>query len=400
MTAPTQTAGVIRLRRLHPLQQKIADSRAKRRIVRAGRRGGKTTVAADIAVNAFCDGRRVLYAVPTQEQAERFWFEVKRALQEPIDRGALYKNETMHIVEEPGTERRIRAKTAYDANTLRGDYADVLILDEVQLMKPDAWDKVGAPMLLDNDGDAIFIYTTIRGRHWAKDLYKRAEQDTTGRWAVFHFSSLDNPYLSRTALDEIAQDMTHLSYRMEILAEDIEDDPRALWNREIIQYVTQTPDLARVVVGVDPPGGSTECGIVAAGLGADGNAYVLEDRSLAASPDDWGREVVTAYHRNKADRVLGEANFGGDMVESVIRTVDRNVSYKAVRASRGKAVRAEPVAALYEQGKVFHVGQLPDLEDEMCSWVPGETQQSPNRIDALVWALTELKLIPTGVFVG
>lgn len=395
-----ETAGKIRLRTLHPAQQAIVDSKAKRRIVRAGRRSGKTTVASDIAVTEFCEGRRVLYAVPTQEQAERFWFEVNRALQEPIDQGRLYKNETRHVIEERGTERRIRAKTAFDANTLRGDYADILILDEVQLMKKNAWDEVGAPMLLDNDGDAIFIYTTIRGNHWAKDLYKQAQSDTTGRWAVFHFSSLENPHLSRSALDEIVKDMTNLAYRMEILAEDIEDDPRALWNRELIKYVTQTPTLVRVVVGVDPPGGATECGIVTGGIDADDIVYILEDRSLVASPDDWGTAVVTAYHRNKADRVLGEANFGGDMVESIIRTVDRNVSYKAVHASRGKAVRAEPVTALYEQGKVVHVGQLPDLEDEMCSWVPGETKNSPNRIDALVWVVTDLALHPVGVFVG
>ena len=144
------------------------------------------------------------------------------------------------------------------------------------------------------------------------------------------------------------------------------------------------------MIGVDPPGGVVECGIVAAGLGLDGHAYILEDASLQAPPDRWGAVVVSTYHRHRVDRVLAEANYGGDMVESTIRTVDPTISYKAVSATRGKAVRAEPVAALYEQGKVHHVGQFAVLEDEMCFWVPGTGMASPNRMDALVWVLTEL----------
>jgi len=123
--------------------------------------------------------------------------------------------------------------------------------------------------------------------------------------------------------------------RQELHAEILEDDPRALWNRETIEglRVVEAPELVRVVVGVDPPGGATECGIVAGGIGLDGNAYILDDRSLQASPNTWGREVVTCYHRNQADRVLGEANFGGDMVETIIRTIDPSIAYKAVRLS-------------------------------------------------------------------
>jgi len=174
----------------------------------------------------------------------------------------------------------------------------------------------------------------------------------------------------------------------------LEDDPRALWKRDGIEAlrVVEAPHLVRVVVGVDPPGGATECGIVVAGLGINGHGYVLEDRSIQAGPDVWGAEVATAYHGNSAGRVLGEANFGGDMVEALIRVIDPRIAYKAVHASRGKAVRAEPVAGLYDQGKVHHVGQLPGLEDEQCTWVPGVSKASPNRIDALVWALTELML--------
>jgi phage terminase large subunit-like protein len=158
------------------------------------------------------------------------------------------------------------------------------------------------------------------------------------------------------------------------------------------------PDLARVVVAVDPSGGSDpendEQGIVVCGLGADGRGYVLADRSCRLSPDGWGRRAVQAYVDLKADAIVGEANYGGDMVQAVIRTAASamgvtGVTYKAVHASRGKAVRAQPVAALYEQGRVSHCDVYPELEDELTQWTP-ESGRSPNRLDALVWALSEL----------
>lgn len=388
---------IVHLKRPHNRQQAIIDSPAPRKVVRAGRRGGKTTVAAILAVQRFLDGKRILYATPTQEQVDRFWHEVKLALAEPIDANVFYKNETMHIIELPGTEQRIRAKTAWNADTLRGDYADTLILDEYQQMGEDTWGLVGAPMLLDNDGDAIFIYTEKRGKHHSKELFNKAKEDTSGRWQTFVFSSHDNPYLSREALADITKDMTSLAYRAEILAEEIDDDPRALWKRELIQHVTRFPDLTRVVVGVDPPGSEdgAECGIVVAGsvmLADVLGIYVLGDYSLQGSPAKWASEVVSAYNRHHADRVVGERNYGGDMVENTIRGVDggQAIAYKDVIASRGKALRAEPVVAQYEQGRVQHAGSFTQLEDEMCNWVPGMSKWSPNRIDALVWAITDL----------
>lgn len=383
------------LRRPHEKQLEIIESPAKRKVIRAGRRSGKTTVASIIAVQDFLAGRRVLYGTPTQEQVDRFWYECKRALEEPIEAGVFYKNETKHIIELAGTEQRIRAKTAWNADTLRGDYADKLILDEYQLMGADTWGLVGAPMLLDNNGDAVFIYTSKRGKNHSKILFKKAEEDTSGRWETFVFSSHDNPHLSIEALEEITWDMTDQAYRAEIKAEEIDDDPMAFWRREemIESYrVTSHPDLVRVIVGVDPPGGNTECGIVVVGLGDDGHGYIISDDSIFASPAIWGAEAVTTYNRNKADRIVGEKNYGGDMVENTIRQVEggQDISYKSVQATRGKAIRAEPVAALYELGKVHHVGQYTELEDELCTWVPGVSKWSPNRLDALVWAVTEL----------
>lgn len=386
----------------HAKQLEFLTSPAKRKIIRAGRRGGKTTGIAIDALEDFKAGRRVLYAAPTQEQIDTFWREVKTALQKPIEDGVLYKNETLHIIEVPNTLNRIRAKTAWDAETLRGDYADKLILDEFQLMAEDTWERVGQPMLLDNNGDAVFIYTPpslhsnfrtrARDPQNAAKMFKRARADTTGLWAAFHFTSHDNPFISTEALAILASDMTALAFEQEIMAEDKDEAPGALWKRDTIHEVTSFPDLVRVVVGVDPPGGRTECGIVVAGLGDDGHVYVLADNSLQDSPAGWAREVIATYNRHRADRIVGEKNFGGDMVEHTIRTAEGGdvVSYKNVDASRGKALRAEPVAAQYEHRMVHHVGKFPHLEDEMCSWVPGQGMSSPNRMDALVWTVAEL----------
>ena len=426
----TQTELIVPLRRPHTIQKAFIDSPAKRKVVRGGRRGGKTTGLSILAVEGFLAGRRILYATPTLDQVSRFWHEVKLALTEPIEAGIFYKNETQHIIERPGTEQRIRAKTAWNADTLRGDFADDLLLDEWQLMSEDAWDKVGAPMLLDNDGDAVFIYTprSFHSRsvskatdpmHAAK-LFKKAKADKTGRWEAFHFTSHDNPHISEDALAEITSDMSAIAYRMEILAEDIEDVPGALWTHGRLDKtrVTEHPDLYRIVVGVDPQASTGQTGIVVVGAGYpngkdEAHGYTLDDMTTeqGASTYTWGAAVVEAYHKWGADIIVGEVNNGGDMVEHVIRSVPggEGVNYQTVRATRGKYTRAEPIAALFEtderRNKVargHHVGFFPHLEDELCTWVPGDS--SPNRLDAVVWAYTELDPIgsgqPAGEIVG
>ena len=392
---------LIKLPEPHAKQVKFIDSKAKRKVIRAGRRGGKTVGMAVLAVERFLAGHRVLYGAPTSDQVGRFWTTVTRALEAPIEAGVYTMNKTERILELPGTEQRIRAKTCWNADSLRGDYADELILDEFQLMSEDTWDTVGSPMLLDNNGNATFIYTppSLRSRSASKatdplhamKLYKRAEEDKSGRWEVFHFTSMDNPHISKDALEEISQDMTSLAYRMEILAEDLDAAPGALWTREQIDAsrLTQHPDLERIVVGVDPTASSTgdEAGIVTAGMAGD-EFYTIADDSRQGSPQEWATAAVAAYHRFNADCIVAEKNNGGEMVEAVIRQVDPRVNVKLVWASRGKLTRAEPIAAIAEQGRDHHVGYFPALEDELCMWTPGD--KSPNRLDAKVWAMTEL----------
>jgi len=180
--------------------------------------------------------------------------------------------------------------------------------------------------------------------------------------------------------------------RQEILAELLQDVPGALWRRSFIKYGLN-PDLLRVVVAIDPATtsgeGADETGIIVAGKASDGFYYVLADRSCRVSPDVWARKAVQVYRELKADRIIGETNNGGEMIGLTLKTVDPDIPYKAVHASRGKQARAEPISALYEQGKVFHANPFDELEDQLCTWTP-ETGESPDRLDALVWAMTEL----------
>ena len=183
--------------------------------------------------------------------------------------------------------------------------------------------------------------------------------------------------------------------RQELLGELLEDVEGALWTIAAIDEsrVQGAPDLRRIVVAIDPSGGSgpnnDEQGIIVAGLGVDGELYILADRSCSLSPHGWASRAVGAFHEFHADRIVAEVNFGAAMVESTIRQVDAHVPVKPINASRGKVQRAEPVAALYEQGRVHHVGALAKLEDQMTTWTP-QDGTSPDRLDALVWAVTEL----------
>lgn len=205
----------------YPAQAAIKRSPAKRKVICAGRRVGKTTLAAEVGTERALAGRQVLFASPVQEQADLFWDRCKAWLAPLLAAGVVVKNETRHLLTF-ATGGRIRAKTAWDADSLRGDYADFLVLDEAPLMDPAAWRTVGAPMLLDNDGDAWFLGTPKR-RNWFHALYQRAIAEA-GRWAAFHLTSLDNPFLSAAALAEIAKDMTEDDYDQEILAKFLDSE--------------------------------------------------------------------------------------------------------------------------------------------------------------------------------
>lgn len=198
--------------------------------------------------------------------------------------------------------------------------------------------------------------------------------------------------------------------RQEIEAELLEDVPGALWTRGLIDATriklleVRWDLIVRIVVAVDPAVShhedSAEHGIIVAGLTRSGHVVIIDDLSMQGTPEEWRRVVKAAYLARRADRVIGEVNNGGDLVESNMRTADPNISFRSVRASRGKYIRAEPVAALYEQGRVHHVGCFGKLEDQMCQWTPLSGDKSPDRMDALVWAITELVVDPEEIQVG
>jgi len=191
--------------------------------------------------------------------------------------------------------------------------------------------------------------------------------------------------------------------RQELGGELLEESEGALWARETIERarVRSAPELVRIVIAIDPATtsgeGSDDTGLSAFGIGADGDGYVLADDTCHLGPAGWAARAVMLFDRFDADKVIGEANNGGDMVEQTIRTERRQIPYEKVHASRGKVARAEPIAALYEQGKIHHVGGLPALEDEMVNFVPGQIKRSPNRVDALVWGASYLMLKPARV---
>jgi phage terminase large subunit-like protein len=187
--------------------------------------------------------------------------------------------------------------------------------------------------------------------------------------------------------------------RQELDGELIGDIEGALWTRQLLEECrvkrgSEPERMQRIVVAIDPPGASgkssAECGIVVAGIARDRQCYVLADLSCRATPEQWARRAVEAFGGYKADRIIAEQNFGGAMVESTIRSVDAHVPLKMVVASRGKQLRAEPISSLYEQHRVHHVGEFPALEDQMTGWDPAASGPSPDRLDALVWAVTEL----------
>ena len=191
--------------------------------------------------------------------------------------------------------------------------------------------------------------------------------------------------------------------RQELLGEMIEERADALWTRAMLDEgrSAETGSLRRIVVAIDPPASSGKradaCGIIAAGMDAQGHLHVLEDASLsAARPATWARVAVALYHKHEADALVAEVNQGGEMVEAVIAEADASVPVKKVRATRGKYLRAAPVAQLYEQGRVHHAGTFAALEDEMCAFGPDglDNGRSPDRLDALVWAITALALTP------
>ena len=287
--------------------------------------------------------------------------------------------------------------SAEEPERLRGPQHDAAICDELGSWRdPSTWDMLQFGLRLGRR-PRVVVATTPRPTKLVKLLLAREGHDVV----VTRGTTFENrANLAPGFFDQIVSryEGTRLG-RQELLAEVLMDIPGALWNLDSIDAARRerAPDLTRVVVAIDPAvstsEGSDETGIIVAGKDERGHGYVLEDLSGRYQPATWARTAIEAYRRHCADRIVAEVNNGGDMVENTLHTIDPNVTYTAVQASRGKITRAEPVAALYEQNKVHHVGGFPLLEDQMTSFTADIDRArlgSPDRVDALVWALTEL----------
>ncbi len=290
--------------------------------------------------------------------------------------------------------------SAEDPDSLRGPQFDIAWCDELAKWRylKETWDMLQFGLRM-GDHPRVLVTTTPR----PVALLKQLLDDKTN--LVSRASTYDNKaFLAASFLKQIdAQYAGTRLGRQEINGELIEDNPDALFSRDVIEKlrVHKTPPLERIVVAVDPPTTSKKlsnaCGIICAGLGDDGHAYVLDDATVPkAKPLAWAKKAIALYEARQADMLVVEVNQGGEMVTTILNEVDASVPVKSVHASRGKHLRAEPVAALYEQGRVCHVGGFPALEDEMCSFeqTTKHGRKSPDRVDALVWALTDLLLKP------
>jgi phage terminase large subunit-like protein len=285
------------------------------------------------------------------------------------------------------------AYSADEPDRLRGPNHDLAWADELAAWRySEAWDQLTLGLRIGTHPRSV-VTTTPR----PVDVIRRLMRTDDGSVHLTRGSTYENvKNLAPAFVDEILKryEGTTLG-RQELHAEVLDDLEGALWQRSKLDElrVVKHIEMKRIVVAVDPAisnrAESAETGIIVAGIGLDNQGYVLDDLSMKGSPAEWAQAVVLAYHKYKADRIVLEANQGGDMVRHTIATVERNAPIKLVHASRGKRTRAEPVAALYEQGRVHHVGFYPQLEDQLCGWVP-DYGDSPDRLDALVWALTEL----------
>jgi phage terminase large subunit-like protein len=364
----------------------------------AGRGFGKTRSICEFLVDNIASGaaKRAAVVAATAADARDVLAEgqsgvlaisppYNRPLYEPSKRRLTWPNgaiATLYSADEP--ER------------LRGPQHDLAICDELaSWRRPEAWSNLLFGLRL-GERPRIAVATTPRPTRLIRELLAREGTDVV----VTRGTSYENrqhhaPEFFRQIVTKY--EGTRLG-RQELLAEVLTDTPGQLWNIDELDALRRDvcPPLRRVVVAVDPSGSgdpdADECGIVVAGLADNGHGYVLADLSGRYSPLEWARIAVEACHAHRADRVIAETNFGGGLVEATLRAVDPNLPYRGLTASRGKAQRAEPIAALFEQSRVFLLGKFPQLEDELCAFTSaGYTGGgSPNRADAMVWAITDL----------
>lgn len=279
-----------------------------------------------------------------------------------------------------------------DSEKTKGLDCSIIWFEECHEVKQEEdYDEVNQNLRIESlYKQTISSFNPVNRKHWLKSKFF---DNTPSNVTVHHSTWRDNIFLDDDLISDIVNSRRAKVNDRGEWGGDIEG---ALWNESLIDpyRLYQIPDnLQRIVVAIDPSvtskSSSDECGIVVAGKDASGKGYLLEDISGKYSPNEWANKAINAYNKWKADRIVAETNNGGDLVETVIRSINPSVSFKKVHASRGKVTRAEPVVSLYERGLIHHCGRFNDLEVQMCEWVPG-VGDSPDRMDAMVWAFTDL----------
>lgn len=367
-------------------------------LILAGRGWGKTlTGAADALIYALRHpNSQVAVVTPTFGDIRRVAFGGVSGMLQMIPkdcllsgRGQGYNASAAEIRLYNGS--KIMGFSATEPDRLRGPQFHRAWCDELASWQyPDTFDQLMFGLRL-GDNPQCVITTTPKPIKLVKQLIDRTNTVVT-RGSTFENEANLAPAAIEQLKDKYAN--TRLG-RQELYAEVLTDMDGALWKPAMIDpfRVQESPEMRRIVVSIDPAvtahEDSDETGIVVAGIGTDNKYYILDDLSGRMSADKWANTAIDAFYRYKADRVIAEVNNGGDLVERLLRSVDKSIPYKAVRASRGKMIRAEPISALYEQEKVIHVGVFATLEDQMCSYTL-DSRESPDRLDALVWALTDL----------
>ena len=369
-------------------------------LILAGRGWGKTrTGAENILTYAMQRPNSICGVVaPTSGDLRRVCFEGPSGLLKLvpkeclIDTGKAYNRSAMELRLWNGSI--IQGYAAIEPDRLRGPQFHRIWADEMAAWRyAESFDQMMFGLRLGNNPKLV-ITTTPRPTKLIIDLISRKDKDVF----VQTGSTFDNKEnLAESALQQLKDKYEGTTLgRQELFAEVLTEVEGALWNINIIEpkRLKTIPDkMKRIVISVDPAvtnnEGSDETGFIVCGKGFDNRYYILEDLSARMSADTWASTVVNAFYKYEADRVIAEVNNGGDLVERLLRTVDASIPYTAVRASKGKLVRAEPISALYEQGKVSHIGYFAKLEDQMCSYTL-DSRSSPDRLDALVWGLTEL----------
>jgi predicted phage terminase large subunit-like protein len=361
-------------------------------LIKAGRGWGKTRVGAEWVRNMKDSVGRIALIGPTAADVRDVMVDGDSGIipiSPPWDKPE-YQPSKRRVVWQNGSVAYMYS--ADEPERLRGPQHGAAWCDEAGSWRyPDTWDMMMFGLRLGKN-PKVAVTTTPRPTPMLKQI-QSAPNAVITRGTTYE----NRANLAASFFDSIITkyEGTRLG-RQELEGHDLDDSPGAMWNRDQIDKfrIRKALDMVRIVVAIDPAvtskDDSDETGIVVVGKDEFGHAYVLEDCSIKGTPDEWGRAAIQAMNRHQADRIIAEVNQGGDMVRYVLETIDKNVPVKMVRASRGKVSRAEPVSALYEQGKVHHVGVFHKLEDQMCTWEPG--MPSPDRMDAMVWGMTELML--------